>query len=501
MENTEEKKFSYKVFWSGEEISTKYLAQFYENELDQIKTENYLLGSFSPEGKYSFSAETKKALIAIKKRVDEKNNNSYFIVSKATRNVFTFKMRIFEVDKDFLAANLYLIEVVDDERFTKPLKTFVAQYVDKNNDEFINKAKYIFNISVEGEFLEREKDENEIIIARIPKEDVLDAKTYEVISKKFVEELLKELEKCGEKGKRILAEFSKKTEVKEGETPPTFVQLKKALETIIEKNGGFEPLIKLNPEIAEIVIETNMQIEDCKHSERQLEGMSTDKEKKPEKTDDKKASASSSKGGKSASKGSGGKSSGDGGKPGAGKPGKPGKPKPGGGDKKKDKKKEDPPYKGAVAPTSIDVKVKEIDIKAIKEAVVKKPTSPSTIVKPLTKVPKVTPATKIPSAPEKTPEKEAPPVEEEFEENPFLKFTEIRIPEVGGKIRVDEREGEEIELQEVADAEDISLQEEAATVEITPAQERQEVKIDYEEIIEALTNPTIKVSENTNNRK
>ena len=55
MEKTEEKKTSYTLFWSGEEISTDYLSKYYENELDDIKEENILLGEFDKKGKYTFT--------------------------------------------------------------------------------------------------------------------------------------------------------------------------------------------------------------------------------------------------------------------------------------------------------------------------------------------------------------------------------------------------------------------------------------------------------------
>lgn len=329
MENTEEK-ISYKVFWSGEEISTEYLAKFYENELDEIKKDNLLLGTFSADGKYSFSSETKKALIAIKKKIDDSKDNSYFVLSKATKSVFTFKMRIFEVDEDFLAANLYLIEVADDLRFEKPLKTFVAQYVDKNNSEFLARAKYVFNIVIDDDFLEKDKEENEEIIKPITIMETLDLQTQTILAKVFVEEMMQELENCGEKGKKVLEvlQAEKETVVEEGQEKPkepNYIELKKKMLAEIEKNGGIKAIIDENPKIEEVVKKNNDRIAANKELDKVKEISMPEvkkEEKKEEKKEDKKAPAK-----KPAAKGDSGKS---GSKPAKKSGGKPGGKKPAG---------------------------------------------------------------------------------------------------------------------------------------------------------------------------
>lgn len=366
MEKTEEKKTSYTLFWSGEEISTDYLSKYYENELDDIKEENILLGEFDKNGKYTFTQEVKKGLVAIKKRVDEKNDNSYFLIAKTNKNAFTFKMKIFEIEgRDLYAANLYIIEVVDDERFLKPLKTFVAQFVDKKNDEFVNKAKYAFNIVVEGEFNELEKKANENIIEPIlPKPREKNQAFLDIAIEVLLEELLEELEKCGETGKKIKEEFEKETGytaskegVKKGEIPkPNYNSLKKKLDIIVEKNKGYEQLIALNPNLEKAFQKFNQAVANERATSRQVEIMPEDykklnEEAKGEKKEEKKDTKAPAKGGaKPAAKkaaGGGGKSSGGGGG------GKKGGKKGGGGGGKKDKKKDkkaDPAWKGAVMP-------------------------------------------------------------------------------------------------------------------------------------------------------
>jgi len=364
VEKTEEKNEKLTLFWSGEEISTEYLSKYYENELDNIKEENILLGEFDKNGKYSFSQEVKRGLVAIKKRVDEKNDNSYFLVAKTTKNSFTFKMKVFEIEeKELLGANLYIIEVVDDARFVKPLKTFVAQYVDKKNDEFINKAKYVFNINVEGEFNELEKQTNDAIAEAILPQAREKNKTYlDIAIEVLIEEILAELEFCGEDGKKIKEEFEKETaytsskeKVAKGELPkPNYRELKKKLDQIIEKNKGYEALVAVNPNFGKVFEKFNQAIENEKAQSKQTELMFEDFKKLDEKKEEKKEEKKADKGGaKSASKSSGGKSAG-GGKSSGGGGGKKGGKKGGGGggkkDKKKDKKKE-PAWKGAVNTT------------------------------------------------------------------------------------------------------------------------------------------------------
>ncbi len=370
MEKTEEKNEKLTLFWSGEEISTEYLSKYYENELDDIKAENILLGEFDKKGKYSFSQEVKKGLVAIKKRIDEKNDNSYFLIAKTTKNSFTFKMKVFDIEgKDLLGANLYIIEVVDDVRFLKPLKTFVAQYVDKKNDEFINKAKYVFNINIEGEFNELEKQENDAIVDPIlPKVREKNQTYLDIAIEVLLEEILAELEFCGEEGKKIKEEFEKETAyssskegVSKGEiAKPNYRELKRKLDQIVEKNKGYETLVATNPNLGKAIEKFNQAVENEKAQSQQVELIPEDikkleKDKKEEKKEEKKADKG---GAKSAGKSSGGKSAGGGGKSSGGGGGKKGGKKGGGGgkkDKKKDKKK-DPAWKGAVNPVIKDPK-------------------------------------------------------------------------------------------------------------------------------------------------
>ncbi len=385
---TEEKKESYTLFWSGEEISTDYLSQYYANELDELKDENLLVGSFTSKGKYVFSPETKKALVSIKKKVEDKTDNSYFLVAKTFKNNFNFKMRVFEVeDETLLAANLYLIEVVDDERFTKPLKTFVAQYVDKKNDEFINKAKYIFNISIDGEFNEFERKENETIIEPVaPKPREKNEAALEIAYEKYIEAMLEELENAGELGKKIKAEFEKETKYleskekakepvergdieKEPLPKPNYKALKRKLDAIIEKNKGLEVLTKENPKIEEVVKKHNEAVAQEKENSKQIEIMPDDfkKLKEEEKKKDAPAAGGTAPKKEGAKKSSGAsKSGGDGG--GGKKADK--KKDGGGGGKKKDKKKDskDPDWKGAGDPKAKAIKIEKIDIaKMLKE--------------------------------------------------------------------------------------------------------------------------------------
>lgn len=358
MEELKNEKNSYKLFWTGEEISIDFLAQYYANELDDIRAKNNLLGSFDEQGKYSFNAETKKGLIALKKKIEEKNEKSYFVVAKTPKNTFSFKLKIFEVeDSSLLAANLYLIEVVDDERITKPLKTFIAQYVDKKDEEFLNKVKYIFNISIDDVFLENEKIGNEkIITPLIPKIDETNEFDLEQIDEKFVTEILKILEeKGGEKEKKILKKFYEEThydEKKKEQEPIKYSEIKKKLSAIIEKEKGFQTIVLEIPEVGNVIKEYNEAKTEAIKKASMIEVATpippVVEKKEENKKDEKggKPKTSSSGGGKKPSSGGGGKSGG--GKKSSGdKNGK--KPK------KKEKKKEDPPYKGAVAPILLEV--------------------------------------------------------------------------------------------------------------------------------------------------
>ena len=406
MDNLEqEKKELYKVFWSGEDVSAEYLSEYYKNELERIKHENGLMGEFKASGKYVFSPEVKRGLIAIKKKIEDKKDNTYLLISKTTQTLFSFKMRIFEVEgqKDLLAANLYLIEIVDDERMEKSLITFVAQYVDLNNDEFINKVKYMFNISVDGEFAEYEKKENESIILPLLPAYKVPAISQEEIDKNYVERMLEELENCGDIGKKILDAFKLKTKTEKEDQKISFTLQRKMLNAIIEKNKAM-PLLVSNTSVVEIIKTYNDHIKAIKTQEKTIEPF---KEKvEEEKKEDKAKSAGASK--PASKKASGGK-------PAKKEKAKANKIPPSKkDDKKKKDKKKDSPYKDAVAVKKKEIEIAKIELNIPKTEPVKK--TPKVISTIKTKVPlsKGTPKQKL--QPKKEPVKEEvkePKIEEE----------------------------------------------------------------------------------------
>lgn len=362
MENTEEKTIKEKIFWSGEEISDKFLAQYYSNILDDIREENQLLGKFEGD-KYCFQEEIKKALIAVRKKVEDHNGDSYFVVSKTLKNVLTFKMRIFKVaDGSLLAANLYLIEIVDDVRFNKPLKTFVAQYVDKNNEEFVNKAKYIFNINVDGEFLELERQGNEDQIGGyFPQRSNSIEEQLEELNKNFLLTLIAELEKSGIEGKKIAEEYKKLLDKQTKEGKVSYTKLKKDVDILIEQNGGLKSLTEKNPNIKDIISQYNDKASTIKQETKKVE-LSTDKPKKEDLKGKEEKKQETSKAQKPMAKSSpssgGGKSGGDAKKSGGGKKGGGGKKKD---DKKKDNKKKEKVFAGE------EFLVKKTEFKATEE--------------------------------------------------------------------------------------------------------------------------------------
>lgn len=402
MEKTEEKKEQFTLFWSGDNVSTGFLSKYYANELDTIKEQNMLLGEFNGKGKYSFSQETKKALIAVKKAVEEKIENSYYIIAKTFKNTFSFKMKIFDVEDDsLLAANLYLIEVVDDERFKKPLKTFIAQYIDKKNDEFINKAKYVFNITTQGDFLDYEKKENETIIEPVlPKFRAKNVDMLEIAAESFVKEIIEELKKTKE-GKKILKEFfdkagdeGKKLLNNDEKEKPNFLELKKVLDIVVENNKGFEKLVESNPQIEKSIQKYNEAVDAEKEfaknielSHNEFKELKNKEEKKEEKKEDKGKDSASTKGNSSKSSGNTGKSNGSK----SDKKDKGNKSK--GGKDKKDKGKKDDKKKKvfAIDPGFQTIKIKTADeiLKAQKQTN-KKPTEKKPVQK-IIKKPEIEP--------------------------------------------------------------------------------------------------------------
>ena len=378
----EEKKTSYKVFWSEQEVSDKFLVQYYSQMINQIAKENKLLGKFDGE-KYSITQDVKSALIKIRKKVEEKNDNSYFITAKLPDKVFTFKMRVFEVDNgNMLAASLYLIEIVDSELFAKPLKSFIAQYVDKNNDEFMHKAKYAFNISVEGEFNEHEKLENKELFKINTKVKALSTVANEKLSKMFILEMLKQFETSTKLGQEIIDEFKNKNPNFEDEKV-SYSELKKSFDEIVEKNGGYAELLKENEGMKTVVKNFVNDVDKEFSQVVQVEAIVPPPKKEDKKEEKKEAGKDSAKssakgGGKSSSKGekkAGGKSGGGGGK------------KKGGTDKKKDSKKKE---KKPATPYTFDLSYKSI-FGTEKKVEIKKPTlkitatekeKPKVVIKP-----------------------------------------------------------------------------------------------------------------------
>lgn len=246
MAETRPKKITLKVFGSEEVLQEPALMDYYRlRQVDDIYMFK-LLGDFTSEGKYVISEDVKKTLIKVKKLISEVSNNGYVGLSELKNITLNFKTKYWQGEDGQGVANLYLIERLDSEGIT----SFIAQYVSEYSDDFKEKVKKAFNLfneidEFEDEYSQKIEEFIQIQQAKKAERDYV----VEIQSEIYIKEVMRMLQEGGEQSHKLLDEFSKiyEVKIKQPNKAGVFTSLRKDLDTLIIKFGGFNAFVNENP--------------------------------------------------------------------------------------------------------------------------------------------------------------------------------------------------------------------------------------------------------------
>ena len=281
MENvviTEDVQPKYKVYGQDILISDDVAIVYYDNSMNLLALANLLLGKFDSKGNYIISKEIKRDIVVMNKEVEEEKEG-YF---KAT-NIFMKKNFYYYINISFLGdgrakAALYLYEYVGDFLDKDFVVSHIANFVDVFDQDFRGKVKKAFNLVD----VALPNDELKIPALAVLMQQMLDEKArvlslHDIAAQAYVMRLLQELEKM-EYGRKIVEEY-KKLMAKYGMAKMSWIKQKAILDRIVNKNGGYQKLVKNMPETKKILEE---EIKAAREIEKKK--LEVEKEEKTEKT-------------------------------------------------------------------------------------------------------------------------------------------------------------------------------------------------------------------------
>lgn len=326
----EEVSNSFKVYWSDEIITDPRLINYYKICLREISDENKLIGRFDNFGGYLIDIDLRRELARMQKGVNREEEDFITAEAEYMDKVFFFLVEITTSDDGKAMADLYIKEKVARHHEIE-FKTFVAAFIDENDASFITKMKRAFHI-IDGLPVLQDTDIPNLAIllqGQLDNGIFLD-ELIELGSQIFVLRALEELSSCGDVGKAIIDEYNEKMREDKPLPERKQTEMRKILDEIVEKNGGYEALPMEGEKLDKLFDNFNspvQKVEDMRKSYRQA-GKWTDPTAKPQAktTEAKKASAPKSSAASVKKKGDSNKPKGN----------KPEKPKT-----KKDKAKKD----------------------------------------------------------------------------------------------------------------------------------------------------------------
>lgn len=201
-----------------------------------------LVGKFNSAGKYVINDDVKRELLALPKEIISSGAEGY-----KTQNVFYGKDFMFDIkihaEQDNMArASLYLEESVGKTLHEEKIITPIAEFVDKDDDEFRIKVRRAFNL-VDIASLINDFDFPRIcvILQNSLDMDIVVGELFDMASQIYMLRILKLLE-GSEKGREIIARYKALLDGSEKEEKRQFSYLRMLLERVIDEFGGFEKL-------------------------------------------------------------------------------------------------------------------------------------------------------------------------------------------------------------------------------------------------------------------
>lgn len=201
-----------------------------------------LVGKFDSKGRYIVADDVKRELIKIVKEIESVSEDEYKASISYFGKEFRFVVKMVALEDGKSKATLYLEEYVGKALKEEYIVTKIADYVDKNDDEFRIKVRKVFSLSdvalVINEF---EVPNLTVIMQNALDIDLVVGDLFDIASQIYLLRLLKLLEETPE-GREIIAKYKSLLDGSENNFERKFTYLRMILERVIDDNGGFENL-------------------------------------------------------------------------------------------------------------------------------------------------------------------------------------------------------------------------------------------------------------------
>ena len=244
-----------------------------------------LVGKFDSKGRYIVSDDVKRELIKLVKEIDFASEDEYRASISYFGKEFRFLVKITPLNDGKSKASLYMEEYVGKSLKEEYLVTKIADYVDKNDDEFRIKVRKAFSLSdIAIAINEFEVPNITVIMQNALDVDLVVGELFDMASQIYLLRLLKLLEETPE-GREIIAKYKSLLDGSENAFERKFTYLRMLLERVIDDNGGFEVLGLKKEDKKKLVNDLLLSIQNLKKQAKDQGGAIVEAQKK---ADDKK---------------------------------------------------------------------------------------------------------------------------------------------------------------------------------------------------------------------
>lgn len=247
----------YKVFDQDFSLTDPDFISYYKTRMKMMGVKFRLVGRINEQGQYKISNEIRYDLIDMEKEIEENGEDYYKAIALYMKKHFYFHVKIKLIEDGKAKASLYLSEYVQDFLGREFIVSHIADFVDKNDDEFRIKVRKAFNLV---DVATKKIDDFDVPNLAVIMQDSFDLDSlvgglYDMASQIYLLRLLKALEESGEKGALVVARYRELLADSDIEINEKYryTHYKALLDRAIDELGGYQQL-QLDPKVIKPIV-------------------------------------------------------------------------------------------------------------------------------------------------------------------------------------------------------------------------------------------------------
>ena len=304
-EGLEEAKPPFVVYGGEVSIEDEEYKAYYKTRYRFLTAMFKLVSKFDSKGRYIISEDVKRELLKMPKEIISSSENEYKAKNLFFGKEFVFKIELTSLEDGNAKATLFLEENVDKTLSPDQITSSIAQYVDKDDDEFRIKVRRVFNlVDVAMPLSEFEYPNLAVTMQNALDIDLVVGDLFDVASQMFLVRLLKLLEES-EEGREILNKYKSLLNGDEDKYQRKYTYLRMLLERVIDEHGGYEKLGLDEKKKKQLANDLMLSIQNLKKKAQEQAGVMEVKGGEPQKKVEPKKNAPAKKPAKKPSKGGG----------------------------------------------------------------------------------------------------------------------------------------------------------------------------------------------------